>query len=98
MAHDQIDPRGMGVPYAKEYESPSGGTRMICPGCGEEILLLEMKDDESFTGVEYQVHYTLAAAAEANKPSPPMRMRDLNLYMIAKHIDQIVEALYNDPT
>ena len=93
MAHDQMDERGIGVPYAEQYQSATGAERAICPGCGDEILLLEMLDDESFTGIEYAVHYTLAAAAEAKQPMPPIRNRDLNIWAISRWIDEIVEAL-----
>lgn len=49
----------MPVPYAfqeTDTASPSGFVK-VCPVCGERIPVIERKDFESFTGIEYVNHY-----------------------------------------
>ena len=48
---------GLGIPYASHDFDPNGDRYVTCPVCHERVDLVERKDFESMTGIEYARHY-----------------------------------------
>jgi hypothetical protein len=54
---DERNAMSIGIPYARTVAYVGPYPVISCPECGVEILLSDLKDNESFSRREYQDHY-----------------------------------------